>query len=43
MADNQTEIEHSLPHGIGKPATRAFLLAGFARLEQFTTVSEKIF
>ncbi|MBZ5202650.1 DNA-binding protein [Planomicrobium chinense] len=37
----QPEIEHSLPHSIGRPATNALLLAGFTHLEQFTTVSEK--
>jgi len=41
MADEQSEIEHSLPHGIGKPATRALLAAGFTRLDQFTGVSEE--
>lgn len=37
----QQEVEHSLPQGIGRPATNALLLAGFTHLEQFTTVSEK--
>ena len=41
MADKQPEHDHSLPYGIGKPATNALLLAGFTHLEQFTTVSEK--
>lgn len=29
-----------LPVGIGRPATRAFALAGYTRLEHFTTVCE---
>ena len=29
-----------LPHGIGKPATRAFTGAGYTRLEHFTRATE---
>ncbi len=28
------------PHGLGKPAERAFATAGYSTLEQLTTVSE---
>lgn len=30
-----------LPAGIGRPATRALTLAGYARLEQLTRVTER--
>jgi hypothetical protein len=33
-------LHHDLPHGIGRPATRALTLAGLTRLDQFTTVRE---
>jgi hypothetical protein len=32
--------ESDLPAGIGRPATRALIGAGYTRLEQLTTVSE---
>jgi hypothetical protein len=31
----------NFPPGIGKPALRALVAAGYTRLEQFTTVTEK--
>ncbi|MFE6860396.1 hypothetical protein [Nocardia sp. NPDC057668] len=33
--------DSNLPRGIGNPATSAFALAGYTRLEQFSGVSEK--
>jgi hypothetical protein len=41
MSGNHSEIEHNLPQGIGKPATKALIAAGFTQLAQFTTVTEK--
>ena len=38
--DSSTESGSDLPLGIGRPATRAFALAGYTRLEHFTTVAE---
>jgi len=32
------EVEHDFPKGIGRPATRALLAAGYTRLEQLTIV-----
>ncbi len=33
--------EPDFPAGIGRPATRALTVAGYTRLEQLTTVTEK--
>jgi hypothetical protein len=38
--EEQAEPSHDFPPGIGKPATRAFIAAGYTRLEQFTKVTE---
>ena len=38
MTDNQPESD--FPRGIGQPATRALIGAGYLRLEQLTEVSE---
>jgi hypothetical protein len=42
MAKNNSNAqpESDLPAGIGNPATRAFIAAGYTHLEQFTKVSE---
>lgn len=37
---NEASPEHDFPAGIGKPATRAFIGAGYTRLQQFAKVSE---
>ena len=34
----QSEKDHELPANIGRPATRAFLEAGYVRLEQLNGV-----
>ncbi len=34
------EPKHDLPAGLGKPALRALIAAGYTRLDQFTTVKE---
>ena len=39
MSSDETTGE--LPAGIGRPATGAFTLAGYTRLEDFTQVREK--
>ena len=39
MGDDETTTD--LPRGIGAPATAAFELAGYTRLEHFTRVREK--
>lgn len=36
----RNEQESDLPTEIGRPATRALLLAGYTRLEQLTAISE---
>jgi hypothetical protein len=38
--DEQTEPAHDFPAGIGRPATRAFIAAGYTRLEQLAKSSE---
>jgi hypothetical protein len=40
MTPNQSP-EPDFPTGIGRPATRALTVAGYTRLEQLTTVTEK--
>jgi hypothetical protein len=41
VAREKTEqIESDLPAGLSQPALRALDLAGYTRLEQFTTVTE---
>jgi hypothetical protein len=37
---NEPNLESDLPTGIGKPATRALVGAGYLRLDQFTMISE---
>lgn len=40
--DHTPHPDHTdLPAGIGKPATRALVNAGYTRLEQLTEVTEK--
>lgn len=33
-------VAHTLPSGLGKPATRALVAAGYTRLEELTHVTE---
>ena len=41
MAHQETdESLHDLPVGLGRPATRAFIAAGYTRLDQFATLKE---
>ena len=37
---DNTELKHDLPAGLGKPATRALIAAGYTRLDQFTKIKE---
>jgi hypothetical protein len=39
--DRANEPEHDFPRKIGQPATRALIAAGYTRLEQLTSVSER--
>jgi hypothetical protein len=38
--EEHAELAHDFPAGIGKPATQAFIAAGYNRLEQFTKITE---
>jgi hypothetical protein len=38
--EEQTELSHDFPKGIGKPATQALIAAGYTRLDQLTKVTE---
>ncbi len=37
---DNAELKHDLPAGLGKPATRALIAAGYTRLDQFTKIKE---
>ena len=37
----EADAENALPRGIGQPATRALHAAGYTRLEQLVTVTER--
>jgi hypothetical protein len=38
--EEQAELAHDFPRGIGQPATRALIAAGYSRLDQLTKVTE---
>lgn len=38
--EEHPELQHDLPAGLGKPATRALIAAGYTRVEQFTKIQE---
>lgn len=40
MKEQGEELGHDFPKGIGRPATRALLAAGYTRLESLTMVRE---
>jgi hypothetical protein len=38
--EENAELKHDLGAGLGKPATRALIAAGYTRLDQFTQIKE---
>lgn len=41
MEKKPTDMEHNFPDSIGKPAQRALLAAGYLRLQDLTSATEK--
>ncbi|MGM0835409.1 MAG: DNA-binding protein [Bacillota bacterium] len=41
MKQESKKIENGFPKGIGKPATRALVAAGYTHFEQLTAIREK--